>query len=96
MMDGRPADGFMASPSFIGVRVSGGDHQVVAEYRSDTLKKSLLAAGIVALLLVLLLHRRFALSDARVCQWAAKLEGWGRRSRDWDAAQMGAAARRRR
>jgi hypothetical protein len=74
-IDRKPAEVFMASPSFIGVRVPAGDHQVVAEYRSGVLKKSLLAVGILVLIISVVLRRRFVWLDARLSRWTAGAEG---------------------
>src|SRR6184192_4280991 len=45
-IDGREADTFMVSPSFIGVAVPAGKHHLIAEYRTSTLKKVLLWVGV--------------------------------------------------
>ncbi|HXW83359.1 MAG TPA: hypothetical protein VEJ86_03070, partial [Candidatus Binataceae bacterium] len=58
-VDGQPQPTFMVSPSFIGVEVPVGVHQVRAEYRSSTLKKVLLGIGALGLLAMIALRRSF-------------------------------------
>jgi len=48
-VDGRDADTFMVSPSFVGVSLPAGDHFVTAEYRSTPVKAPLLALAVLAL-----------------------------------------------
>lgn len=65
-IDGRAAESFMASPSFIGVQVPAGDHLLCAEYLSGGLKKILLMMGALALLAALALGGRLDRLDARL------------------------------
>jgi hypothetical protein len=55
-VDGHEQKTRMVSPSFIGVEVSPGHHNVRAEYRSSILKNVLLTAGGVMLVLTIVLH----------------------------------------
>jgi len=64
IVDGRPAQAFMASPSFIGVDVPGGPHDVQAEYRSPVYKSVLLLLGACTLLATIWFRRRFTRLDA--------------------------------
>jgi hypothetical protein len=48
-VDGRDADTFMVSPSFVGVSLPAGDHFVTAEYRSTPVKAPLLALAVLVL-----------------------------------------------
>ncbi len=57
-VDGHSAKTFMVSPSYIGLQVPAGQHQIVAEYRSGALKKTLIVLGICTLLAAILLRRR--------------------------------------
>ncbi len=57
-VDGRDADTFMVSPSFVGVSLPAGDHFVTAEYRSTPIKAPLFALAV--LLLVAMLAVPFA------------------------------------
>jgi hypothetical protein len=77
-VDGRAAETFMASPSFIGVQVAAGDHLLSAEYLSGGLKKILLMMGALALLAALALGGRFDRLDAR---WYPKLPPKGQSKR---------------
>jgi len=63
-IDGRQARSFMVSPSFIGVDVPAGAHQLRAEYRSPVYKTALLLLGACVLLATILLRRRFAQVEA--------------------------------
>ncbi|HUY27843.1 MAG TPA: hypothetical protein VMV27_10530 [Candidatus Binataceae bacterium] len=54
-VDGSPARTLMVSPSYLGVPVAAGVHEVAAEYRSSPLKNVLLAIGIVTLVAVIAL-----------------------------------------
>jgi len=54
---------FMVSPSYLGVVVPAGHHEVRAEYRSSALKKVLLVVGALALIAILLLRRRLDAID---------------------------------
>ncbi|MBI2902350.1 MAG: YfhO family protein [Candidatus Methylomirabilis oxyfera] len=62
-IDGQRAQSFMVSPSFIGVEVPGGAHQVKAEYRSPLYRTVLLILGAFTLLATVSLRRRFARLD---------------------------------
>ena len=59
-VDGREVPTFMVSPSYIGVNVSAGAHQISAVYRSSLLKTILLITGGVTLIGVIAGQRRFA------------------------------------
>ncbi|MGH7812559.1 MAG: hypothetical protein ACREQI_00950 [Candidatus Binataceae bacterium] len=48
-IDGKLAQAYMVSPSFIGVKVPAGSHTVIAEYRSSRLKKILIVVAFAAL-----------------------------------------------
>lgn len=63
-IDGREMRPFMVSPSFIGVVVPGGPHDVQAEYRSPVYKSVLLLLGACILLATIWLRRRFTRLDA--------------------------------
>jgi len=63
-IDGRQAQPFMLSPSFIGLEVPAGAHHVRAEYRSPTYKTALLLLGVCALLATVCFRRRFGRLDA--------------------------------
>ena len=45
-VDGQPVEAYMVSPSYIGVDLTAGRHQVTAEYRPDPLKLPLLLIGL--------------------------------------------------
>jgi hypothetical protein len=62
-IDGRQVRPFMLSPSFIGVDVPAGIHQIRAEYRSPTYKTALLFLGACALIATFWFRRRFATLD---------------------------------
>jgi hypothetical protein len=64
-IDGQERPIFMVSPSYVGVVVSPGRHEVAAEYRSGALKKTLLAMGAVFLTALILLRRRLTFSEDR-------------------------------
>ena len=66
-VDGRSAPAFMVSPSFIGVSVPGGTHEVRAEYRPGVLKTGLLILGGLTAVAVVVFRRRFADLEKR---WA--------------------------
>jgi hypothetical protein len=57
---------FMVSPSYLGVVVPAGHHEVRAEYRSSALKKVLLVVGALALIAILLLRRRLDAIDTLI------------------------------
>ena len=63
-IDGREVRSFMVSPSFIGLDVPAGAHQIRAEYRSPVYKTALLLLGACVLLGTVLLRRRFAQLEA--------------------------------
>jgi len=65
-IDGRSEQPFMVSPSFIGLYVPPGSHQVRAEYRSPTYKTALLLLGLGALLATIRFRRSFARIDSAV------------------------------
>ncbi|HEY8786309.1 MAG TPA: 6-pyruvoyl-tetrahydropterin synthase-related protein [Candidatus Limnocylindria bacterium] len=52
-VDGRDADTFMVSPSFVGVSLPAGDHFVTAEYRSTPIKAPLFALAVLVLVAML-------------------------------------------
>lgn len=51
-VDGRDTEAFMVSPSYLGVEVPAGQHEVVAEYRSHPLKAPLLLLAAITLALL--------------------------------------------
>ncbi len=61
-VDGQERRTFMVSPSFIGVLIGPGPHEVTAEYRSSMLKKVLLVVSCLTLI-------------ATLVMWAFDLEG---------------------
>jgi hypothetical protein len=63
-IDGRRARPFMVSPSYLGVSVPAGPHQVRAEYRSPAYKTLLLLVGTGVLAAAIRLRRRFSRLDA--------------------------------
>src|SRR4029079_12854751 len=48
-VDGQPTSTFMVSPSYVGIHVPAGKHQVEATYRATPSKVPLLAAGLLLL-----------------------------------------------
>lgn len=58
-VDGRDADFFMVSPSYIGLNIPAGVHHVRLEYRSGILKEVLLFLGAATLLATVLARRKF-------------------------------------
>ena len=52
-VDGRDAEAFMVSPSFLGVNLPAGDHFVAAEYRSTPIKTPLFALAVLVLVAML-------------------------------------------
>jgi 6-pyruvoyl-tetrahydropterin synthase related domain len=52
-VDGRDANTFMVSPSFVGVSLPSGDHFVTAEYRSTPIKGPLVALAVLVLVAML-------------------------------------------
>ena len=65
-IDGQYRHPFMVSPSFIGLDVPAGLHQVQAEYRSPWYRTALLFLGASLLAAMIWLRRRFAGLDARL------------------------------
>jgi len=63
-LDGREAQPFMVSPSFIGVEVPAGLHQLQVEYRSPAYKTALLILGVSVLFATIWWRRHFARLDA--------------------------------
>jgi hypothetical protein len=61
-VDGEPVETYMVSPSYLGLDLAAGRHQVTAEYRPDPLKLPLLLAGLAVLLIVVIAGPR--LDDA--------------------------------
>jgi hypothetical protein len=76
-VDGREVPAFMVSPSYVGVNVSAGAHQVSAVYRSSLLKAILLVAGTLTLLAVVLCRHRLAALENL---WARSARGDAARS----------------
>lgn len=62
-IDGREVWPFMVSPSFLGVEVPAGQHQVRAEYRSPAYKTALLLLGVCTLIATISFRRRFTQLD---------------------------------
>ena len=69
-VDGVPVEAYMVSPSYIGVDLIAGRHQVTAEYRPDPLKLPLLLLGLAVLLLVVIAGPRM---DDAVAAFAGRL-----------------------
>jgi hypothetical protein len=65
-VDGREQRTFMVSPSYIGVQLPPGQHQVRAEYRSSMLKNGLLALGCCTLLAGVIFRRSIARTANRI------------------------------
>ncbi len=59
-IDGREQATFMVSPSYIGLEVPAGHHEIHAEYRSSRLKKFLLWFSALSLIATIALSRRLA------------------------------------
>jgi len=57
-VDGREQPTFAVSPYFLGVLVPAGKHEIVAQYRSTVLKKSLMVLGVLVVGCVLIFRRR--------------------------------------
>ena len=68
-VDGTKVPTFMVSPSYLGVSMAPGKHQVDAVYRATPSKAPLLVAGLVAVIVLLLLRGRL---DGRPPGWP----GW--------------------
>ncbi len=73
-IDGRRQRPFMVSPSFIGVDVPAGVHQIRAEYHSPTYKTALLLLGVCTLLATIWFRRRFARLDAALLSVTARTQ----------------------
>ena len=58
MVDGKDAETFMVSPSYIGITLPAGRHQVDARYEAAPIKLPLLVVGLGVLLAVAVLRRR--------------------------------------
>ena len=68
-VDGQPARAFMVSPSYIGIEVPAGVHQVNAVYEPTAIKTPLFVLGVIVLLGVLTFRRRLVfLTDRRAVQ----------------------------
>ena len=65
-IDGQEERSFMVSPSYIGLDVPSGPHQIRAEYRSPVYKTALLLLGACALVATIWFRRRFAGLEALV------------------------------
>jgi len=65
-VDGTEVPTFMASPSFIGVELPPGRHEVRAEYRSPAYRTALLIVGLLTLVAVIVWRRRLEQLDARL------------------------------
>ena len=57
-VDGQPTSTFMVSPSYVGIHLSPGQHQVEATYRATPSKVPLLLAGLALLAVAILFRRR--------------------------------------
>ncbi len=57
-MDKQPVDTFMVSPSYVGINLPAGKHEVKAVYTAAPIKTPLLILGLAALALVVVLRRR--------------------------------------
>ena len=57
-VDGQPTSTFMVSPSYVGIRLPAGKHQVEATYRATPSKVPLLAAGLLLLAVAIVFRRR--------------------------------------
>jgi hypothetical protein len=69
-VDGRDAPTFMVSPSFIGVGLPPGGHDVRAEYRSGLLKNFLVILAGLTVVAVILFRRRLARIETL---WAGRM-----------------------
>jgi hypothetical protein len=63
-VDGRGVQSFMLSPSFIGLDLPAGAHEVRAEYRTSPLKTGLLTVGCATLLAVIYFRQRLRKLEA--------------------------------
>lgn len=59
-IDGQRVQSFMVSPSFIGLNVPAGPHQITAEYRSPAYKTALLLLGACVLVAIIWFRRRLS------------------------------------
>jgi hypothetical protein len=57
-VDGQPTSTFMVSPSYVGIHLPAGKHEVVATYRATPSKVPLLAAGLLLLAVAIVFRRR--------------------------------------
>ncbi len=57
-VDGKPVETFMVSPSYVGITLPAGRHQVDAQYQPTPIKLPLLVVGLVVLGAVAVLRRR--------------------------------------
>jgi hypothetical protein len=73
-VDGRERPTFMVSPSFIGIQLLPGHHQVSAQYRSSMLKNGLLALGCCTLVGTVALRRRVTRAVDRIQALFAKFQ----------------------
>lgn len=62
-IDGRDVRSFMVSPSFLGVEVPAGRHQIRAAYRSPAYKTALLLLGVGGLIATISFRRRLTQLD---------------------------------
>ncbi len=67
-IDGREQATFMVSPSYIGLEVPAGHHEIHAEYRSSRLKKFLLWFSALSLIATIALRRRMTWIETVVLQ----------------------------
>ena len=67
-IDGREERSYMVSPSYIGLDVPSGPHQIRADYRSPAYKTALLLLGACTLLATIWFRRRLARLDAILSQ----------------------------
>ena len=65
-VDGREQRTFMVTPSFIGVQLQPGEHQVRAEYRSSMLKNALLVLGFCTLFAAVVLRHSVSRTVHRI------------------------------
>jgi hypothetical protein len=81
VVDGAPVETFMLSPSYIGIDLPAGTHQVTATYEPTPSKGPLLAIGVAALFVAVVFRRRLDLPAI----WVSRRR-WRRRSRRPDGA----------
>jgi len=95
-VDGVKTDTVMLMPSFVGVPLSPGDHQVRLEYRPRRLRVILLSLGLLTLPLIVVGERRSAaLSSWFATGVLARLSGSVKRPRSTRRRQSGRGRRRR-